>query len=284
MKIFQALEKAETLFRKERLSTPRLDAEVLLCHAIGEDKNYLYKSPEKFLNTNEMDLFQALVERRCGREPVAYIVGKKEFWSLDLEVTQGVLIPRPDTEVVVEETLKISHELNRENLRILDVGTGSGAISIALASQLKDSTLVAVDSSMESLRIARRNAEKYELGERMLFLCGNLLEPLSGKFDIVVSNPPYVSEAEYEGLPEEIRKFEPKGALVSGRDGTECLRELIADAKYCLESGGWLVMEIGWGQAAAIEQILRNDGSYGDVLFRKDLGGRERVVSARIGG
>ena len=185
---------------------------------------------------------------------------------------------------MVEETLKISHELNRENLRILDVGTGSGAISIALASQLKDSTFVAVDSSMKSLRIARRNAEKYELGKRMLFLCGNLLEPLSGKFDIVVSNPPYVSEAEFEGLPEEIRKFEPKGALVSGRDGTECLSELIGDAKYCLESGGWLVMEMGWGQAEAIEQILRNDGSYGDVLFHKDLGGRKRVVSARIGG
>jgi release factor glutamine methyltransferase len=284
MMIFQALEKAETLFRKERLSTPRLDAEVLLCHAIGEDKNYLYKSPKKFLNADEMYLFQVLVERRRGREPVAYIVGKKEFWSLDLEVTQGVLIPRPDTEVVVEETLKISYELNRENLRILDVGTGSGAISIALASQLKDSTIVAVDSSMEALRIARRNAEKYELEERILFLCGNLLKPLSGKFDIVVSNPPYLSEAEFEGLPEEIQKFEPKGALVSGRDGTECLRELIGNAKYCLESGGWLVMEIGWGQAEAVEQILRSDGSYGDVFFRRDLGGRKRVVLARIGG
>jgi release factor glutamine methyltransferase len=284
MKIFQALEKAETLFRKERLSTPRLDAEVLLCHAIGEDKNYLYKSPKKFLNADEMYLFQVLVERRREKEPVAYIVGKKEFWSLDLEVTQGVLIPRPDTEVVVEETLKISYELNRENLRILDVGTGSGAISIALASQLKDSTIVAVDSSMEALRIAQRNAEKYELEERILFLCGNLLKPLSGKFDIVVSNPPYLSEAEFEGLPEEIQKFEPKGALVSGRDGTECLRELIGNAKYCLESGGWLVMEIGWGQAEAVEQILRSDGSYGDVFFRRDLGGRKRVVLARIGG
>ncbi|MBW2637720.1 MAG: peptide chain release factor N(5)-glutamine methyltransferase [Deltaproteobacteria bacterium] len=284
MKIFQALEKAEALLKKEGLSTPRLDTEVLLCHTIGEDKNYLYKNPEKFLNDNEVDLFQALVERRREKEPVAYIVGNKEFWSLDLEVTRGVLIPRPDTEALVEEALRISHELNRENLKILDVGTGSGAIAIALASQLENSAIVAVDSSMEALMIARRNAEKYELGERILFLCGNLLKPLSGKFDIVVSNPPYVSESEFERLPDEIRKFEPKGALVSGRDGTECHRDLIGDAKYLLEGGGWLVMEIGWEQAEAIEQILRNDGSYGDVLFHRDLGGRKRVVSARIDG
>jgi release factor glutamine methyltransferase len=284
MKISQALEKAEALLKREGLSMPRLDAEVLLCHAIGEDKNYLYKRPEKLLNAGEMDLFQALVERRRGREPVAYIVGKKEFWSLDLEVKRGVLIPRPDTEAVVEETLRICHELNSVEMKILDVGTGSGAIAIALASQLEDSMIVAVDSSMEALRIARRNAEKYETGERIRFLCGNLLKPLSGKFDIVVSNPPYVSEAEFEGLPDEIRKFEPKGALVSGRDGTECLRELIGDAKCLLESGGWLVMEMGWGQAEAIEKIIRNDGSYGDVLFHRDLGGRKRVVSARIGG
>jgi release factor glutamine methyltransferase len=284
MKIFQALEKAEALLKRERISTPRLDAEVLLCHAIGKDKHYLYKNPGKLLNDNENDLFQVLVERRRGREPVAYIVGKKEFWSLDLEVTREVLIPRPDTEVVIEETLRISDELNKENLRILDVGTGSGAISIALATQLKDSTIVAVDSSMEALRIARRNAEKYEMGERIHFLCGNLLKPLSEKFDIVVSNPPYVSEAEFERLPDEIRKFEPKGALVSGKDGTECYRELVEDAKYLLESGGWLVMEMGWGQAEAIGEIIRTDGSYGDVLFRRDLGGRKRVVSARIGG
>jgi release factor glutamine methyltransferase len=284
MKIFQALEKAEALLKREGLSTPRLDAEVLLCHAIGEDKNYLYKSPEKFLTADEMNLFKALVERRRGREPIAYIVGKKEFWSLDLEVQRGVLIPRPDTEAVVEETLRIGHEINRVGMKILDIGTGSGVIAIALAVQLEDSMIVAVDSSIEALRIARRNAEKYELEERIHFLCGNLLKPLSGKFDIVVSNPPYVSEAEFEGLPEEIRKFEPKGALVSGREGTECHRKLIADAKYCLESGGWLVMEMGWEQAEAIGEIIRNDGSYGDVLFHRDLGGRERVVSARIGG
>lgn len=284
MNIFQALEKAEALFKKEGLSTPRLDAEVLLCHAIGEDKNYLYKGPEKFLNDNEMDLFQSLVERRRGKEPVAYIVGKKEFWSLDLEVKRGVLIPRPDSEIVVEETLRICHELNRVGMKILDVGTGSGAMAIALASQLKDSMIVAVDSSIEALRIARRNAGKYELGERILFLCGNLLKPLSGKFDIVVSNPPYVSEEEFERLPEEIKKFEPKGALVSGRKGTEYHRELIGTAKYLLESGGWLVMEIGSGQAKAIEEIIKNDGSYRYVLLHRDLGGSERVVSARIGG
>jgi release factor glutamine methyltransferase len=284
MKIFQALKKAEALLENEGLSTPRLDAEVLLCHAIGEDKNYLYKSPEKVLNDNEVNVFQALVERRRGREPVAYIVGKKEFWSLDLEVTREVLVPRADTEAVVEETLRICHELDGVEMKILDVGTGSGAIAIALASQLLDATVVAVDSSMEALRIARRNAEKYELGERILFLCGNLLKPLSGKFDIVVSNPPYVSEAEFQRLPDEIRKFEPKGALVSGRDGTECHRNLIGDAKHRLGSGGWLVMEIGWGQAEAVGEIIRNDGSYGDVLFHRDLGGRKRVVSARING
>ncbi len=284
MKIFQALGKAEDLLKREGLSTPRLDAEVLLCHAIGEDKNYLYRNREKLLNDHEMDLFQTLVERRRGREPVAYIVEKKEFWSLDFEVKRGVLIPRPDTETVVEETLKICDELNDREVKILDVGTGSGAIAIALASQLDDSRIVAVDSSMEALRIAGRNAAKYGLRKRIFFLCGNLLEPLSGKFDIVVSNPPYVSEAEFEELPEEIRKFEPKGALVSGRDGTECHRNLIGAAKYLLKSGGWLVMEIGWGQAAAVEHILRNDGSYGAVHFGSDLSGSKRVVSARIDG
>jgi len=284
MKIFQALKIAESLLKSEGLSTPRLDAEVLLCHAIGKDKNYLYKSPEIFLSADELELFQVLVERRCGREPVAYIVGQKEFWSLDLEMQRGVLIPRPDTEAVVEEVLRIGHAMNSVGMKILDVGTGSGAIAISLAVQLEDSMIVAVDTSMEALQIARRNAEKYEMDERIHFLCGNLLKPLSGKFDIVVSNPPYLSEAEFEGLPDEIREFEPKEALLSGRSGIECHEKLIGDAKNCLKSGGWLVMEIGWGQAEALEQILRNDGSYGDILFHRDLGGRERVVSARIDG
>jgi release factor glutamine methyltransferase len=281
MEILKALEKAETAFKREGLLTPKLDAEVLLSHATQGDRNYLYKNPYGTLTDDEVNLFQVFVERRLEKEPVAYIVGKKEFWSLDLEVKRGVLIPRPDTEAVVEETLRISNELNKEDLRILDVGTGSGAISIALAVQLKDSLIVAVDASMDALKIARRNTETHGVRKRILLLCGNLLKPLSGKFDIVVSNPPYVSEEEFERLPEEIRKYEPRGALVSGKEGTEYHRELVGSAKYLLRSGGWLVMEIGAGHAEAVKEMITRDDDYGDVLFHRDLGGIERVVSAR---
>jgi release factor glutamine methyltransferase len=284
MKILKALEQAESVFKKERLATPRLDAEVLLSHTTGKDRTFLYKNFDRVLSDEEQKLFLSYVERRLNREPVAYLTGKKEFWSLELEVNRKVLIPRPDTEVVVEETLRIAKELGKRNIRILDVGTGSGAICIALASEIADSSIVTTDTSVDALRIAKKNAESYGLEKRILLTCANLFEPLSGKFDIVVSNPPYISEGEFESLPEEIKRFEPKEALVSGSDGTEYHREIIMRAAGVLKKGGFLVMEIGSGQKTAIERMIRDKKEYSDIVFRRDYGGIERVVSARTGG
>jgi len=281
MNIQEILASTEAFFEKKGLSTPRLDAEVLLAAYLGCDRLSLYTEIEKFISDKKVKEFHAWIARRAQGEPVAYIVGVKEFWSLDFYVDNNVLIPRPDTEVVVEEVLRISEEFMAGDIKLLDIGTGTGAISVAITCERDNVYVVAVDNSLEALKIARENAGRHGVATRIFFICENLLEPISGKFDIVVSNPPYISEREFEKLPVEVRDFEPHGALIAGPGGTEFHRGLIAGAKNILKVGGWLVMEMGTGQAATIENMLREAGVYDRVHFRRDYSGIERVVMAR---
>ncbi len=281
MKIVDMLRQAENILRGRGIATPRLDAEVLLAFCLGTERYHLYRTQKEVLSATEIVRFQAMVERRRAGEPVAYITGRKEFWSLEFEVDRSVLIPRPDTEVLVEETLRIAGVLGRPDPAVLEIGTGSGIISIALATELPGARLVAVDFSAGALAVARRNADRHGVASRIRFLRGNIFEPLSGKFDIVVSNPPYISEEEFACLSEGIRCFEPHEALISGPEGTEFHQRIISGGAAFLKPGGWIVMEIGATQKDALEKLLEQEGAYDHIGFRPDYAGTPRVVSAR---
>ena len=279
MNCSQLLEEAQRKLDAEEVSTPGLDAQVLLAHGIGRDCRFLYTHPEKELSSAEVTRFRSLVARRVKGEPVAYIVGEKEFWSLTLEVTPDVLIPRPDTEILVEEVLKLFER--EETVRMLEIGTGSGAISVALASEMQAASITATDCSPEALAVAARNARGNNVDKRISFLCGDLFDPAVGTYDIIVSNPPYISEGEFNLLAPEVREHEPRQALVAGPDGTEFHLRIIQGARPFLAEGGRLAMELGAGQRGALEKILHNS-DYCDIVFHRDYAGIERVVLAKM--
>ena len=262
-------------FTERGVSSPRLDGELLAAHALGLSRVQLYTQFDRPLDAAELAALRALVKRRQSGEPVAYITGRKEFWSLDLAVDARVLIPRPDSETAVEEALARV----RDGGRIADVGTGTGAIALAIAKARPDLTVFASDVSEDALAVARGNAER--LGLAVTFVKGSLVEPLrtSAPFDLLVANLPYVPTAEVAGLPAEVR-CEPRLALDGGEDGLDLVRALVAQAAGVLAPGGALVLEIGAGQAAASTELLRAAG-FDDLRTRRDLGGVERVVSGQ---
>lgn len=261
------------------IEEPVLDAEVLLSFCIRQPRPQLLVHPRRPLTAQEFECFEILIGRRCRGEPVAYLIGEKEFWSLPLKVDSRVLIPRPDTEVLVEEALKIFPPEGK--LSIMEIGTGSGAISIALARELPRAEITATDISPGALEIARLNARANGVANRIGFAAGDLFEPVAGrKFDLIISNPPYISEAEFGGLSRDIRDFEPLIALVPGPAGTECHERIIRAGKGFLRPGGALILEIGARQGKKIEEILRKEG-YKRVAFRKDYAGHVRVAVAR---
>jgi release factor glutamine methyltransferase len=260
--------------------SPRLDAEVLLMRFLGIDRLQLCMQPERELSQEEVAGFARWVERRSLGEPVAYILGEKEFWSLRFEVGREVLIPRPETECLVEELLRFYPPPGR-SLRILDIGTGSGAIAVTLARELSAARVVASDISAESLAVARRNAQIHSVDDRMGFFQGDLLEAVSGVFDIICSNPPYIPEDEYAVLPAGIRDFEPCGALIAGSDGLDFHRKIIREGVHRLKTGGRIFLEIGEGQRDRVEALFREEGGYRNIDCRKDYGGIDRVVSAQ---
>ncbi len=280
MNISQLLKEAASGFNAEGLPAPGLDAEVLLAFSIDEERHFLYAHSAKEISGAEIERFRSLVARRIKGEPVAYITGRKEFWSLDFEVTPDVLIPRPDTEILVEEILKLYGQEREMKIRILEIGTGSGAISVALASELKNASITATDFSPNALAVAEKNAVNNKVGEKISFLCGDMFEPVEGKFDIIVSNPPYISEDELGLLALDVREYEPRRALVAGPEGTEFHRKLVRDAERFLENGGRLVMEMGAGQRFALEKMLK-EKDYCDIVFHRDYAGIERVALAR---
>lgn len=280
MNISQLLKEAESGFGAEGLPTPGLDAEVLLAFSIERERHFLYAHPAKEISGVEMERFRSLVARRIEGEPVAYITGRKEFWSLGFEITPDVLIPRPDTEILIEEILKLFDQERERKIRILEIGTGSGAISVALASELKNASITATDFSPNALAVAEKNAVNNKVGDKISFVCGDMFESVEGKFDIIVSNPPYISECEFGLLAPEVREYEPRRALVAGPEGTEFHRKLVRDGERFLEKGGRLVMEMGAGQRFALEKMLK-DKDYCDITFRSDYAGVERVAMAK---
>lgn len=240
----------------------------------------MYVNPELELTQEQAENFNALVERRINREPTAYIVGHREFMDLDLIVNEDVLIPRPETEVLVETVIDHLNDITRV-VRIADIGTGSGAIAISLAKSLPCSTVEAVDISEVAINIAKLNASRYNLLSRITFSLGDLLEPLNGrKFNAIVSNPPYIPSNVIETLQVEVRKYEPSTALDGGADGLDFYRRLVEESPKLLLEGGFLAVEIGFDQAEAVTNLAREH--FREVEVVKDLSQNDRVVVARL--
>jgi release factor glutamine methyltransferase len=280
--ILEVLQWTTARFQERGMGSPRLDAELLAAHAFGLSRVQLYTQFDRPLLPPELAALRELVKRRQAGEPVAYLTGRKEFWSLDLAVDKRVLIPRPDTETTVEEALERLKERPGEEparLALADIGTGSGAIALALAKNHPGASVFACDVSTDALAVARANAERLALA--VTFLEGHLAEPLRahGRFDLIAANLPYVRAGDIPGLAPEVRS-EPWLALDGGEDGLHLVRTLVAMAPEVLAPGGALVLEIGEGQAAATAELCRAAGLQ-DVRVRADLGGVDRVVSGR---
>jgi len=260
------------------MASARLDAELLATRAFSRTRVELYTHFDQPLGDPELAAYRGLVQRRMAGESVAYILGRKEFWSLDIEVDARVLVPRPDTEALVEQALELlkARPASDPALRVADIGTGSGALALALKKERPGDAVFAVDISPEALDVARGNASR--LGLDITFLQGDLVSPLTdlGPFDLIVSNPPYIPSQDIAGLSPEVRR-EPRLALDGGKDGLELVRRLANDARKVLTPGGALAMEIGAGQAAAAMEILRGTG-YTGIGVRRDLASIERVV------
>jgi release factor glutamine methyltransferase len=256
----------------------RLDAELLLAFALGKPRSYLRTWPEREPSAEQQAAFAALLVRRRGGEPVAYILGQQGFWSLDLEVAPHTLIPRPDTELLVEAALEL---LPATPLRALDLGTGTGAIALALASERPGWRVTGVDRVAEAVALAERNRQRLKL-DNADFRPSQWFGALAGeRYGLIVSNPPYIA-ADDRHLGEGDVRFEPASALVSGADGLDDIRQIIAQAPQHLEPGGWLLLEHGYDQAAAVRELLAAAG-FARVHSRRDLGGHERISLGSLG-
>jgi release factor glutamine methyltransferase len=271
----------------EQVPSPRMNAELLLMFTLGCDRAYLYAHPERDLTSDETARYDAVLSERARGVPVQYITGHQEFWGMDLIVTPSVLIPRPETEHVVETVLSLGGKENggqgephhANTLSIADVGTGSGCIAIALAKELAQAEICAIDVSAAALEIARANAARHQLESRIQFRQADMLTGVENNFfDFVVSNPPYVGQSEADQVQLEVRKFEPPQAVFAGPKGTEVIAQLIPQAHAALKSGGWLVMEISGSIAEQVSLML---GDWSDVLITPDLQSIPRVVHAR---
>lgn len=328
MQLKQAQDSAYKILLENDVPSPRLNAELLLQFVLGRERAYLYAHPERELTAEEEAEYNEVIAQRARGCPTQYITGHQEFWGLDLLVSPAVLIPRPETEHVVETVLELVKDYYAEHqqhlvtsedaefcahidsgkIKIVDVGTGSGCIALALASELPQAEIHGCDVSEEALEMARVNAARLGLGSHALFRKSNLLEvyldqsasvcvpsaptagtaalapaPVSGDccFDFVVSNPPYVGESEWQSVQKQVRDFEPRIAVFCGPEGMDVYRQLVPQARRILRPGGWLVMEIGYSSEEKVKHLLAADGGWTNVGVTPDLQGIPRVVAAR---
>ncbi len=263
--------------------TPQLDAEVILCHLLDFDRIQLHIYPEREVSREICRKYGDMIEMRKSHMPIQYITRRQEFMGMDFYVDERVLIPRGDTEILVEETLAIySREYKGKEITLLDIGTGSGAIAVSLAKLIEASTVYAIDISPEALTVAKGNAEALGVEGRVRFRLGNLYEAiaadgLSKAFDFILSNPPYIPEVVVEGLSPQVKAFEPHLALSGGVDGLDFYKKIVAEAHSYLKPCGWLMLEIGYDQGEAVEALLLAQ-AFQEVRIIKDLAGLDRVV------
>ncbi|MBW2606951.1 MAG: peptide chain release factor N(5)-glutamine methyltransferase [Deltaproteobacteria bacterium] len=287
--ILKLLKWTTSYFKSHKIESPRPGAEILLASILEINRIDLYLRYDQPLNRDELDKFKALIKRRVKREPVAYITGVKGFWSLNLAVTKDVLIPRPETECLVEAALSFlpagfGSDSNFSPKRILDLGTGTGAIILALSSEQSGHLFFASDCSVKAIKVAKENAKRNNLNETVCFFVGDWFSPINDKkafFDIIISNPPYIQTGALCSLQPEIYEYEPGIALDGDEDGLSSLRRIISSAHIYLNRQGNLFLEIGHDQKDAVGKIIDDSKRYDDVVFSKDYSGNDRVVRMR---
>jgi release factor glutamine methyltransferase len=281
MNIAEALSIGSETLTAASVPAPKREASLLLRHVLKCDASFIYAHPDHRLNAMESILFKAVVKRRAAHEPYQYIVGSQEFFGLDFVVTPDVLIPRPETEVLVEDV--IAEYKSEEPFRFCEVGVGSGCIAVSLLVNLPQASAVGVDLSEAALAVARRNADLHGVADRLQLLRSDIFEEFdaSERFDLVVSNPPYVPQGDLESLQQEVRSFEPHVALTAGTDGLDVVRRLVADTPKLLRSHGLLFVEIGWDQSERVHALFDPE-LWAEVQFLKDLQEIPRIVKARL--
>ncbi|MCG8491617.1 MAG: peptide chain release factor N(5)-glutamine methyltransferase [Sneathiellales bacterium] len=262
--------------KKAGVSEPSLDARLLLASLFKDGREVFFREPERLLTSEEEQLFRGLVERRVLREPVSHILGRREFWSLEFLVNSDVLDPRPDSETLIEATLtQCGQEFSG---RILDLGTGSGCLLLTLLTELPKSTGIAVDQSVAALDVAKENTRRLGLQNRCELFHSHWFEKVQGRFDVIVSNPPYIETETVKELEPEVTQFEPLSALDGGKDGLNCYREIVSSAPDFLCEGGYLIFEVGFGQAEAVASLLRGE-NFSEIRIHNDLASVGRCVS-----
>jgi len=269
------------MFRQAGIDSADADARLLIAHALGIDRAALMTDGARALSASEVNAIDALAARRLKREPVSRIFGHKEFWTLSLMVTPDVLVPRPETETVVEAALDTPLPMKRKKLRILDIGTGSGALLLALLSELPDATGIGTDISAAALEIARANAERNALAARCTFVGCNIAAGVQESFDLIVSNPPYIAHGEIATLAPEVRDYDPSVALDGGADGLDGYRAIVAQIRPLLAQGGRLIVELGAGQEPAVRTLFTKTGLNVSGV-KEDLAGVPRALSATV--
>lgn len=282
MRIAELIHEAASRLEAAAIDDARLEAEVLLAHLLGCDRAHLLARFGDAVAADAVTRFEALLARRLAHEPLAYIVGHREFYGIEIACQPGALIPRPETEMLVALTLDEVHRRG-DALRVVDVGTGTGAIAVAIAANAPGVRVTAIDSSADALAVARRNVERAGLAGRIELCAGDLLEG-RGAFDVIVANLPYVSAAEWQSLAPEIRQHEPRGALVSGDGGTEAIERLLRQAPSHLAPGGLFAAEIGAPQGVRLLAVAHGCFPDAEVCVMKDLAGLDRVLVVRGAG
>jgi len=272
-------------FAEKGVDAPRLSAELLLCHVLKLERIQLYTLFDRAVDLPQLAALRALVKRAGEQEPIAYLVGRCEFYSLPLKITPDCLIPRPETEGLVEKAVHFLRQ-RQGTQQVLDLCTGSGCIAAAIAKNVKDIQIVATDISDAALKVAAENIEKLKLDERVKLLCGDLFDPIiegldAAKFDLIVSNPPYVSEAEYAALDKNVKEYEPVHALLAGADGLDVYKRILEKVGDFLTSDGALMMEIGYAQGPAIRESLEQTGIFKTITIEKDFANNDRIAIAK---
>lgn len=265
-------------FKSKNIESARLDAEVLLSHVLGQERIYLYVHFDELMEQTELSQFREYVKKRAQHMPVAYIIGEREFMGLPFKVTKDTLIPRPDTEILVENVL--ANVDKDKEIEIVDIGTGSGAIILSLLVNLPKAQGKTVDIASKAIEIAKENAVNLQVNDRCEFFVGDLFVPLKGeKFDVIVSNPPYIPQKDIATLNVDVKSYEPVSALTDGGDGLSYYRRLLSEGKKYLKENGFIALEIGIYQALAVKQIALENG-WKNIKIIKDYAGIDRVVLA----
>ena len=280
MNIENTLIQGKSILKANNISNPSLDSEILLSESINEDKKHIILNSKEILNSKQLDNFNSFIERRKNGEPIAYLINKKEFWKDEFYVNKDVLIPRPDTELIIEQVLKIYSK--ESQLQVLDIGTGSGCILLSILKERHNFYGTGIDISKKSINVSEFNANKLNLTNRTRFIHSSVDNFKIGKYDLVVSNPPYIQLLSLKYLEKDIVNYEPKLALSGGFDGFSKIRKVISKVKYLIKKNGKFILEIGFNQKNKVKEILKKEGFYVNKTL-KDYGNNDRcIISTKI--